>query len=552
MPPPTPFRRADMLDRLESESFDVMVIGGGITGTGVALDAAARGLRTALVERDDFASGTSSKSSKLVHGGLRYLQQGEIRLVYEALRERERLRKNAPHLVKVLPFMIPILTKEGVVSRKIARAMGSAMWMYDLTGGWRIGKIHRRLKKDAAFAHLPTMPKERLASAYLYFDATVDDARLCLTVARTAADHGAVVVNRCRVVELTKADDGQASGAVVDATGRLITVRAKVIVNAAGVWSDEVRTLDEGVDPDSIRPAKGVHLTLPWHKVRNDIAVVIPVPKDKRSLFVVPWGRRPDGTFEHTYVGTTDTDYNGSIDDPQCSKDDITYVLKALNASITTGVTEADITGVWAGLRPLVKSASSGRTADLSRRHKVNRSTSNVITVTGGKLTTYREMAQDTVDQVCEVLGVRRKSTTKRLPLTGADGYREPTDLAAAHLAGRYGSAAAEVLALSHVEQHLDEPLVPGLPYTKAEAVYAARSEMSVTLDDVLTRRTRARLFDRPAAMAAAADVARLIAADMDWDDAEVGRQIAEFRSSCAAEQTAGETAEADLLGVHR
>src|SRR6185295_2201864 len=211
------------------------------------------------------------------------------------------------------------------------------------------------------------------------------------------------------------------------------------IVNATGVWSDEVRTLDEGTDPDSIRPAKGVHLTVPWDKVRNDIAVVIPVPKDRRSLFVVPWGRRADGTFEHTYVGTTDTDYDGPINDPQCTKDDITYVLKALNASITTGITEADITGVWAGLRPLVKSASSGRTADLSRRHKVNRSTSNVITVTGGKLTTYREMAQDTVDEVCEVLGIRQKSTTKNLQLIGAEGYRKLSDPAAAHLADRYG-----------------------------------------------------------------------------------------------------------------
>ena len=552
MPPSTLFCRADMLERLEAEEFDLLVIGGGITGTGVALDAATRGLRTALVERDDFASGTSSKSSKLVHGGLRYLQQGEIRLVYEALRERERLRKNAPHLVKVLPFMIPILTRDGVVSRKIARAMGSAMWMYDLTGGLRIGKFHRRLKKDAAFAHLPTMPKERLASAYLYFDATVDDARLCLTVARTAAIHGAAVVNRCRVVELTKAADGSASGAVVDAGGRLITVRAKVIVNAAGVWSDEVRTLDEGADPDSIRPAKGVHLTVPWDKVRNDIAVVIPVPKDRRSLFVVPWGRRADGTFEHTYVGTTDTDYDGPINDPQCTKDDITYVLKALNASITTGVTEADITGVWAGLRPLVKSASSGRTADLSRRHKVNRSTSNVISVTGGKLTTYREMAQDTVDQVCEVLGLRRKSTTKRLQLVGAAGYRQPDDLAAAHLANRYGSAAADVTALSQADQQLGEPMVPGLPYIKAEAIYAARSEMAVTLDDVLSRRTRARLFDRPSAVSAAPEVARLIATDMGWDDAEVDRQVADFRNSCAFEQTAGETSEADLLGVNR
>ncbi|MEO7371467.1 MAG: glycerol-3-phosphate dehydrogenase/oxidase, partial [Ilumatobacteraceae bacterium] len=520
--------------------------------TGVALDAATRGLRTALVERDDFASGTSSKSSKLVHGGLRYLQQGEVRLVYEALHERQRLRKNAPHLVKVLPFMIPVLTKDGVVSRKIARALGSAMWMYDLTGGMRIGRFHRRLKKDAAFAHLPTMPKERLASAYLYFDATVDDARLCLTVARTAAAEGAVVVNRCRVVELTKDRDGRASGAVVDAGGRQIAVCAKVIVNAAGVWSDEVRTLDEGSDPDSIRPAKGVHVTIPWHKVRNDIAVVIPVPKDKRSLFVVPWGRRADGTFEHTYVGTTDTDYNGPIDDPQCTKDDITYVLDALNASITTGVTEADITGVWAGLRPLVKSAASGRTADLSRRHKVNRSAGNVISVTGGKLTTYREMAQDTVDEVCKVLGVHHKSTTKRLPLFGAAGYRQQAQHDAAHLTDRYGSAATEVTALHLTDSRLAEPLVPGLPYTKAEAVYAARSEMAMTLDDVLSRRTRSRLFDRPATVGAAADVARLIASDMGWDDAEVERQVAEFRASCAFELTAAETTEAALLGVDR
>jgi glycerol-3-phosphate dehydrogenase len=552
MAPSTQFRRADMLDRLEAESFDVLVIGGGITGTGVALDAAARGLRTALVERDDFASGTSSKSSKLVHGGLRYLQQGEVRLVYQALHERERLRKNAPHLVKVLPFMIPILTKDGVVSRKIARAMGSAMWMYDVTGGWRIGKMHRRLKKDAAFAHLPTMPKERLASAYLYFDATVDDARLCLTVARTAAARGAVVVNRCRVVELIKTDDGRSAGAVVDAgDGRLIQVRAKVTVNASGVWSDEVRTLDEGVDPDSIRPAKGVHLTVPWDKVRNDIAVVIPVPKDKRSLFVVPWGRLADGTFEHTYVGTTDTDYRGSIDDPQCTKDDIAYVLKALNASITTGVTETDITGVWAGLRPLVKSASSGRTADLSRRHKVNRSASNVISVTGGKLTTYREMAEDTVDAACEILEVRHRSATKRLPLVGADGYKAEAAGADARLADRYGSLAADVRALVAQDQSLGELLVPGLPYIKAEAVYAARSEMAVTLDDVLSRRTRARLFDRPAAMDAAEDVARLIAADMGWDEAEVARQVTDFCNSCAAEQTAGQMSEVDLLGVN-
>jgi glycerol-3-phosphate dehydrogenase len=550
MASPTPFRRADMLDRLESESFDLLVIGGGITGTGVALDAAARGLRTALVERGDFAAGTSSKSSKLVHGGLRYLQD-DPRLVFEALHERQRLRKNAPHLVKVLPFMIPILTKDGVVSRKIARAMGTAMWMYDFVGGWRIGKFHRRLGKDAAFAHLPTMAKDRLASAYLYFDATVDDARLCLMVARTAAANGAVVVNDCAVVELIKGADGTTGGAVVDVDGRLVTVRAKVIVNAAGVWSDEVRTLDEGTDPDSIRPAKGVHITVPWDKIRNDIAVVIPVPKDKRSLFVVPWGRQPDGTFLHTYVGTTDTDYNGSLDNPQCTKDDIAYVLKALNASITTGITEADITGTWAGLRPLVKSASSGRTADMSRRHKISRSTANVITVAGGKLTTYRHMAADTVDEVCEVLGTPRKSTTKSLTLIGGDAFREPSaGNAAAHLLNRFGSMSADVSALCAADPRLADPLVAGLPYIRAEAIYAVRSEMAVTLDDVLSRRTRARLLDRPATVDAADDVARLIAPELGWDDAKIARQVADFRISCALEETAASTAEAGLLRV--
>ncbi len=403
------------------------MIGAGITGAGVALDAASRGLRTALVERDDFASGTSSKSSKLVHGGLRYLQQGEVALVYQALRERQRLRHNAPHLVRVLPFLLPVLTKDSVVSRKIARALRPTMWMYDITGGWRIGKFHKRLGKEAAFAHLPTMPKDRLSFAFLYFDASVDDARLVLNVALTAADQGAVVANGCSVVELVKDAAGRVAGAVVEADGRCFTVAAKVVVNAAGVWSDQVRALDEGHDPASIRPAKGVHLTLPWAKVRNDVAVIIPVPKDKRSLFLVPWGPKPDGTFEHTYVGTTDTDYDGPLDDPQCTKDDIDYVLRAVNASITTGITAADVTGAWAGLRPLVRapgSPGSGTTADLSRRHTVNTAPSGVVTVTGGKLTTYRQMAQDTVDEVAKLLGRGTRCRTKRLKLLGAEGYR--------------------------------------------------------------------------------------------------------------------------------
>ena len=562
-----PFDRPSMLDQLQHTEFDVLVVGGGITGVGVALDAASRGLRTALVERDDFASGTSSKSSKLVHGGLRYLQQGDVRLVYEALHERQRLRRNAPHLVTVLPFMIPILGRaprpgdttastgdtsqtKSVINRKVARALGSAMWMYDLTGGWRIGKLHRRLRKQATLAHMPTLPAERVLSSYLYYDAAVDDARLVLTVARSAAARGAVVVNRCGVVGFDHDATGKVHGVTVEADGQTFAVRATVVINAAGVWADEVRTLDEGSDPDSIRPAKGVHLTVPWHKVRNDIAVVIPVPKDKRSLFVVPWGDNGDGTFQHTYVGTTDTDYAGSVDNPQCTADDIAYVLRALNASvdpaISGGLTLDDVTGVWAGLRPLVKSAESGRTADLSRRHSVTRSEHGVITVTGGKLTTYREMAEDAVDEALSMLGKRARCRTKSLRMLGATS-RSITK--SRHLHGRYGSLATELEQLERSNPDLAQPLVEGLPYRRSEAVFAVREEMARTLEDVLSRRTRALLLDREASLRAAPAVAALIAAELGWDDAETSQQVQQFRSLCADEAAAAVVTEAEFVG---
>ena len=273
------FQRADALRRLADEQFDLLVIGGGITGAGVALDAASRGLRTALVERDDFASGTSSKSSKLVHGGIRYLQQGEVRLVYEALAERQVALRNAPHLVRVLPFLIPIFTKGGLINRKLARALGSAMWMYDLTGGLRVGKRHRKINTEEALTHMPTLARERIAGAYIYYDAQTDDARLTLTLARTAAANGAVLANHTSAVSLLKDERGHVNGARVEADGTQLDVRAASVVNAAGVWADEVRALDEGVHPQSIRPAKGVHITVPWTKVRNDIAAIVPVPR---------------------------------------------------------------------------------------------------------------------------------------------------------------------------------------------------------------------------------------------------------------------------------
>ena len=531
------FNREKALRRLAEEEFDVVVVGGGVTGAGVALDAASRGLRTALVERADFASGTSSKSSKLVHGGLRYLSQRDFRLVYEALAERQRLLDNAPHLVHALPFLIPLYG-----GKTIAKALNSALWLYDLTGGVRIGKRHKRISVDDTLAHMPMLRRKGLAAGFLYYDARADDARLTLTLVRTAVlDHGAVAANYAGVTGILR--DGSAAAGV---RAGEIDVRAKAVVNATGVWADEVRALDEGVHPRVIRPAKGIHISVPLEKVQNDIAVVIPVLKDKRSIFVVPWGDR-------VYVGTTDTDYDGPLDNPTVTKADIAYLLEAVNAFLTEPLATDDILGTWAGLRPLVARAQSERTADLSRRHQVTRSASGVVTVTGGKLTTYRRMAADTVDAVVDGLdGRKSRSRTKKLPLRGAAGagaLSEPgagarfgvDDAVLAHLAGRYGSEARTLAAMIAREPALGEPLIASLPYVRAEAVYAARYEMAQNLEDVLARRTRALLLARDECTAAADDVAALLAPERGWDDAEVRGQAAGFRDLVARERASAE-----------
>jgi glycerol-3-phosphate dehydrogenase len=542
-----PFRRADALRRLADEEFDVLVVGGGVTGAGVALDAASRGLHTALVEKGDFASGTSSKSSKMVHGGIRYLQQREFRLVYENLAERQRLLDNAPHLVSPLPFLIPLFGRDGVVSKAVARSYASALWMYDLTGGWRIGHRHREVTKEEALAHLPTLNTDNLVAGFLYFDARADDARLTLSLARTSAfEFGAAVANYTPVVRLTTGADGVVNGAVVrgaaDDAASEFPIRARSVVNASGVWADAVRALDEGTDPHAIRPAKGIHVTLPADRLPCDIAAVIPVPKDRRSIFVVSW---PETDL--VYVGTTDTDYTGPLDDPACTPEDVDYLLDAVNALTTSRLTRADVTGVWAGLRPLLAPPAKGghvseRTADLSRRHTVTTSDHGVVTVTGGKLTTYRKMAQDTVDVVVNRLGEsprRRRCVTKSLPLMGATTKtRDPVTLAQPHarLLRRYGTASAEVLALADGRPELLEPVVAGLPYTGAEVVYAAREEMARTLDDVLSRRTRAMIQRAQATMEAATAVATLIAPDMGWDESETGEQATRFSEGCQKE----------------
>ena len=552
---PAAFDREAALARLSAEPFDLVVVGGGVTGAGVALDAASRGLRTGLVERHDLASGTSSKSSKLVHGGLRYLQQREYRLVHENLVERQLLLRNAPHLVAPLPFLIPLFGKAGTVNRAVARAYSAALWMYDLAGGLRIGRRHRRIGLDETMAHMPTLRRDRLVAGFVYYDAEADDARLTLALARTAAlDHGAAVATYAPVTGFHRDGRGQLDGLVVSPRARLRTpgtgdapsepveVRAAAVVNAAGVWADDVRALEEQAHPDSIRPAKGVHLALPWEKLRCDVAVVLPVPKDHRSIFVIPWGGR-------VYVGTTDTDYDGPLDEPRCTTEDVEYVLGALNTFLTEPVSETDVVGTWAGLRPLIKGATSERTADLSRRHRVEVSPSGLVT--GGKLTTYRRMAADTVDVVVHRLGRgHRRSPTRNLALIGAEGtsgLRAPgaasrlgTDPAVLeHLVRRYGGEARAVLAMAGRDPALSRPLVPGLPYLAAEAVYAARYEMATTVEDVLSRRTRALLLARDAAADAAPEVARLLAAELGWDQHEAEAQAGAFQALVTAERDA-------------
>ena len=544
--PPT-FDRRRSLDRLAGEEFDVLVIGGGVTGCGVALDAASRGLRTALVEKRDFASGTSSKSSKLVHGGLRYLQQRDYRLVYEALHERQRLLDNAPHLVHPLPFLIPLFGKDGVVASSVAKAYSVALWTYDLTGGLRIGHRHRRIDADEALRHFPVLRTDRLVASFLYWDAQADDARLTLTIARTAAARGAAIANYSPVAELIE-EAGRVRGAILEDGTR---IRARVVINAGGVWSEKIASLGGHTagSPVKIRPAKGIHVTVPADKLPCDFASVLTVPGDRRSVFVVPWAadetshRTGDDSASvparFTYIGTTDTDYDGPLDDPQCTVDDVDYLLRAVNAWTSATLTPDDVTGSWAGLRPLISDARSARTADLSRRHSVTTSANGLVTVTGGKLTTYRLMAADTVDAATKVLDRPvGPSQTKRLRLLGAT----PPTPNSGHLEGRYGTETADVLALCREDATLAETVSDSLPYIKAEAVFAARYEMAHTLDDILSRRTRARILDRDAAAQAAPAVAGLVARELGWDGAEQASQVAAFRAAVDSDHQATTT----------
>jgi glycerol-3-phosphate dehydrogenase len=521
-------------------TYDVLVIGAGMTGAGVALDAASRGLKVALVDRGDIASGTSSKSSKMVHGGLRYLQQKEFRLVYENLRERQRLLENAPFLVRPLPFLIPLFAKNGVASKALVKGYSTALRIYDLSGGWRIGKRYRKITRDEALAHLPTLNVDHLVAGFLYMDARGDDARVALTLAKTAAlDFGADVATYLRVESISYDQNGRvAQVRLHDANNETnIDVRVKSVVNATGVWADEIFSMAEQETSRRISPAKGVHVSVERHRLPADVAAVLSVPGDRRSIFVVPFEEAP-----YTFIGTTDTSYDGALDQPECTPDDVAYLLGAVNASTSSDLVASDVTGVWAGLRPLLAPAKgkrlSERTADLSRRHQVTDTHDGVIHITGGKWTTYRQMAEDAVDALRPYFDDLSRVRTKSLRLHGVGAWRPTGDLEH-HLYGRYGEEALRVLELIHADPSLGEPLIARQPYVGAEFVYAARDEMALNLEDLLMRRTRAYLHDARATVEASRSVALIVAPILGWDEQELERQVVSFGAMARREFSA-------------
>jgi len=525
--------RAASVARLREHRYDVLVIGGGVTGAYTALDAASRGLSVALIEKDDFASGTSSKSSKMVHGGLRYIEQGNIGLVRHSLLERQRFRKNAPHLVQRLPFMFPILSQDGVFDSRLAKGFEGLLWTYDLVGGWRIGRLHQRLTVNEVLARAPLLRSEHLTGGFIYYDSRTDDARLTLTIVRTAAHFGATVANGVRAVELIHRD-GRVRGATVAADGERFDVHADVVVNATGVWADEVDLLGDPAHEPRVRPAKGVHIVVPWSRLRIDCTVTVPVPGRSRRATCTRWG-------DVVVIGLTDTDYDGSLDDVHCTREEMQFLLDGANSAFTAGLTPDDVVGSIGGLRPLV-GKKEGATLDMSRDHSITVDAARMVTVTGGKLTTSRHMGELVTDAVVKILDRAERCRTVSLPLLGGAGYDAEATSAtgglAAHLGGRYGNESRFVSEVIAEDPTMAEPIIAGASYIKAEVVYAARCEMARSVDDVLSRRTRMRLFARDLSAQAAPTVGALLQKELGLTDDEVAQQVADYRAAITHEKS--------------
>ena len=509
-------RRDDMLARLDARAdpWDLVVVGGGATGVGIAVDAASRGYDVALLEQHDFGKGTSSRSTKLVHGGVRYLEQGNIALVMEALKERGLLRQNAPHLVSNLAFVVPNYDWWE------APFYGLGLKVYNVLAGKYGFGTSEILSRDETLARLPTIRTEGLRGGVVYYDGQFDDARLLVNLAQTAAEQGAAVVTYVQVVGITKADDGFVDGVIArDREGtREWALRARVVVNAAGPFADAVRRLAEPEAASLIAPSQGIHLVFNQSFLPGDAAIMVPHTSDGRVMFAIPWKG-------HTLVGTTDTPIAAPALEPRPLDQEIAFILETAGRYLHKAPTRDDVLSVFVGIRPLVRSGDNAVTAALSRDHTIHIDASGLLTTTGGKWTTYRNMAEHTVDQAADLARLpERPCVTRGLNIHGFHPNAErfgPLSV--------YGADAPAIEDLQRADPLLAARLHPALPYTGAEVVWAARVEMARGVEDVLARRTRALFLNARAAEAMAPAVAALLAAELGWDAARRDREVAEF-----------------------
>jgi glycerol-3-phosphate dehydrogenase len=545
--------RVAALESIAGKRFEVVVIGGGITGAGVALDAASRGYSVCLLERGDYASGTSSRSSKMVHGGLRYLQNFDLGLVREALVERQLMVQLAPHLVYPTPFVVPAFAEE-----RRQRGLGIGLNMYDVMATTRIGRSrreiraakeedeelywspdrHRTIDREELLELVPSLERRDPKDAYLFYDCQTDDVRLVLTVLGEAERFGATMLNGAEVTEVLTRGGGACGVACVEAeSGERFEVEADCVVNATGVWADRVGPeVAEEEDVPRIAPSRGTHLLLNRDDLSTGKGACIVPAGEGRAIFALPW-------YGRTLVGTTDNDFDGDIDHPHPAEADVEYLLDAVNAFFGVELGVADLVGAYAGVRPLISTGDPKKSVDISRKAELYETSSGMLTITGGKLTTWRRMAKQTVDRLVEREGREAPCRTAEIPL-GMEA--RPADLEAAvgvgeeaiaQLAFRYGHAARAVLALAAERPQLAEPIVPGRPDLLAEAAIAARHEQARSVADVLLRRTRLGLLAAPQLRDAASvrAVAEALGAELGWSRRRVKRE-AEAWPAAAAE----------------
>jgi glycerol-3-phosphate dehydrogenase len=510
-----------MVSRVKEHAgpWDIVVIGGGATGAGVAVDAATRGFSVLLVEREDFGKGTSSRSTKLVHGGVRYLEQGNVSLVMEALKERGLLLHNAPHLVHDLLLIVP------TYSWWESPFYGIGLKVYDvLAGKYGFGKS-RLLSREETLEQLPTIRQDGLKGGVAYHDGQFDDTRLLTHLMATAVDHGATVLNYTSAIELLKDTSGFVNGVTVEdrESGERVNVSAKVVVNASGIFADEVRRLAQPDVESMVSPSQGIHLVFDRSFLRGGTAIMVPHTSDGRLMFALPW-------HEHTIVGTTDTPIQDPSYEPRPFEEEIDFILDTAGRYLSRPPKREDILSIYAGIRPLVKAPGNSKTSSLSRDHTIHIDDSGLLTIVGGKWTTYRHMAEDCVNHAINLGDLKDvPCDTANLPIHGY--HQNPESLGSLAV---YGSDAVEIRALADADPELAKQLHPELPYIAAEVVWAARNEMARTLEDVLARRTRALFLNAAAAITVAPQVARILARELKRDQTWVRRQAESFTSLAA------------------